>query len=103
MLLSPIQLHHDLSLLTSSTSPSAGPHTALLMLPEGRILCSASKYDELFDGDEESDEPYLEEPERLRILCGMASQWEDDESSKVECEVSLTIMMWNGTRVRFED
>lgn len=39
--------------------------------------------------DSEDDEPYLEGPERLRLLLGLASQWEDDESPRVECEVSL--------------
>jgi hypothetical protein len=86
MLISPLQLHHDLDILTT-TSPS-GPHTALVMLPQGLILCSASKYDDTFDDD--SEEAYIDEPERLRILCGMASQWEDDDSAKVECEVSST-------------
>jgi hypothetical protein len=83
MLLSPLQLHADLSRLTSP-SPSE-PHTALLILPHGRLLCSASKYDEMEFAE---DEPYLDEPERLRLLCGLASQWEEDESSRVECEVS---------------
>lgn len=97
MLLSPLQLHHDLQALTS---PTAGPHTALLILPQGRLLCSASRYDETFTGDEneneneneeenEDEQPYLEEPERLRLLCGLASQWEEDDSSKIECEVSV--------------
>lgn len=39
--------------------------------------------------DDEDDEPYLEGPERLRLLLGLASQWEDDESPRVECEVSV--------------
>lgn len=89
MLLSPLQLHYDLESLT--TSKPSGPHTALIMLPEGRLLCSASQYDDTFDDD--SEEPYIDEPERIRILCGMASQWEDDESAKVECEVSLSLQL----------
>ncbi|KLT39558.1 hypothetical protein CC85DRAFT_288416 [Cutaneotrichosporon oleaginosum] len=37
--------------------------------------------------EEDDDEPYLEGPERLRLLLGLASQWEDDESPRVECEL----------------
>lgn len=122
MLISPLRLHHDLtSLLTSPAAASSssasttgsphGPHTALLILPEGRLLASTSRYDELYadDGGYETgveagdeadgadtdagegggeDEPYLDEPERIRLLCGLASQWEEDESPRVECEVS---------------
>ncbi|BEJ15152.1 hypothetical protein CspHIS471_0409190 [Cutaneotrichosporon sp. HIS471] len=39
------------------------------------------------DDDDDDDEPYLEGPERLRLLLGLASQWEDDESPRVECEL----------------
>lgn len=94
MLISPLRLHHDLtSLLTSK----GGPHTALLILPQGRLLASSTKYDELYNDDEDvpdvgelaiEDEPYLDEPERIRLLCGLASQWNEDESPRVECEVS---------------
>lgn len=42
------------------------------------------------EGDEdEEDEPWLEGPERLRLLLGLASQWEEDASPRVECEVSI--------------
>lgn len=110
MLISPLRIQHDLSAVTCIPGSSSGPHTALLILPEGRLLASATKYnDELPvnggqpnepDGDEEGgdddeqdveeegDEPYLDEPERMRLLCGLASQWEEDESPRVECEVS---------------
>jgi hypothetical protein len=40
------------------------------------------------EGEGEDDEPWLEGPERLRLLLGLASQWEEDESPRVECEVS---------------
>jgi hypothetical protein len=41
--------------------------------------------------EDDDDEPYLEGPERLRLLLGLASQWEDDESPRVECEVSAAL------------
>jgi hypothetical protein len=50
------------------------------------------------EGDEEEEEvtdsePWLEGPERLRLLLGLASQWEEDESPRVECEVSLPLVV----------
>jgi hypothetical protein len=127
MLISPTRLHHDLLAVLSPTA-DAGPHSALFILPEGRLLASATRYDELYvveqededahdddapdvggisvggyggpstavaseggegeEEEEEEEEPYLDEPERLRLLCGLASQWEEDESPRVECEVS---------------
>lgn len=127
MLISPLRLHHDLTSILSPTI-DAGPHTALLILPEGRLLSSATRYDELYaeeaegeaeeadnapdmnglsvsggisggaadggeEGEGEEEEPYLDEPERIRLLCGLASQWEEDESPRVECEVSLLFQM----------
>ncbi|GMK57103.1 hypothetical protein CspeluHIS016_0309430 [Cutaneotrichosporon spelunceum] len=47
----------------------------------------SGKDEEVSEEDEEDDEPYLEGPERLRLLLGLASQWEDDESPRVECEL----------------
>jgi len=44
--------------------------------------------DEEQEEEEEVDEPWLEGPERLRLLLGLASQWEEDASPRVECEVS---------------
>ena len=37
---------------------------------------------------EGDDEPWLDEPERLRLLLGLASQWNEDDSPRIECEVS---------------
>lgn len=37
---------------------------------------------------DEEEEPYLDEPERMRLLLGLASQWTQDESPRIECEVS---------------
>jgi hypothetical protein len=94
-----------------STSVDAGPHTALFILPQGRLLASVTRYDVLYDeitgeeadvaglslGETEAgveggqEEPYLDEPERIRLLCGLASQWEEDESPRVECEVSPSV------------
>lgn len=116
MLISPHKLHRDLTSILIST-PDQGPHTVLLILPQGRLLASSSVYDQLYneelevedasggedpdvgsleinntesheDAEDVGEEPYLDEPERLRLLCGLASQWEEDESPRVECEVS---------------
>lgn len=111
MLVSPIRVHGLLSGLLGATDAD-GPHTALLITPQGQLLAKASIDDEddyeengdaegegedgedkedeeeQDDGDEDDeDEPYLEGPERLRLLLGLASQWEEDESPRVECEV----------------
>ncbi|OCF43717.1 hypothetical protein I317_02470 [Kwoniella heveanensis CBS 569] len=45
---------------------------------------SASAEEEEGEGDEE---PYLETQERRRLLLGLASQWDQSESSKMECEL----------------
>lgn len=126
MLISPIRVHQVLDGLLGATD-AEGPHTALLITPQGELLAKATvpdeddddedgdaegrdedggdqeggdqggedrkEPDEDDDGDddgdeEEDDEPYLEGPERLRLLLGLASQWEEDESPRVECEVS---------------
>ncbi|KAI9633718.1 uncharacterized protein MKK02DRAFT_38375 [Dioszegia hungarica] len=127
MLISPLRLHHDLTSILSPTI-DAGPHTALLILPEGRLLSSATRYDELYaeeaegeaeeadnapdmnglsvsggisggaadggeEGEGEEEEPYLDEPERIRLLCGLASQWEEDESPRVECELGRLLLV----------
>lgn len=110
MLVSPIRVYGLLSGLLGA-SDADGPHTALLITPQGQLLAKATVDDEDFeengdaegdgedgadkedeeeqeDGDEDDDdEPYLEGPERLRLLLGLASQWEEDESPRVECEV----------------
>ncbi|WVQ94906.1 hypothetical protein IAU59_001992 [Kwoniella sp. CBS 9459] len=39
------------------------------------------------EGDEGDDGPYLETQERRRLLLGLASQWDQSESSKMECEL----------------
>lgn len=115
MLVSPIRVHKLLSGLLGATD-AEGPHTALLITPQGQLLAQATAPDDDEDGeengdaegddedgadkddeeeqdegdddDDDDDEPYLEGPERLRLLLGLASQWEEDESPRVECEVS---------------
>ncbi|WRT70003.1 uncharacterized protein IL334_006996 [Kwoniella shivajii] len=37
--------------------------------------------------DDDDDEPYLEYQERKRLLLGLASQWNENESGKMECEL----------------
>jgi hypothetical protein len=69
-----------------------------LILPQGQLLSSATAYNDYPEEngeedanggtDESGDEPYLDDPERMRLLLGLASQWEEDESPRVECEVS---------------
>ena len=103
MLLSPLQIHSHLTTLISSPLPGS-PHTALLISSTGQLLCWAQRHldvggdetsgdgegeDEDEDEEEQqsSDEPWLDTPERMRLLLGLASQWEEDESPRVECEV----------------
>ena len=43
------------------------------------------------DDEDAEDEPWLEEPERQRLLLGLASQWNEDDSPRIECEVSLLL------------
>ncbi|OXG79451.1 hypothetical protein C349_04400 [Cryptococcus neoformans var. grubii Br795] len=103
MLISPAKIHASLSALLSST-PVSGPHTALLITPQGQLISAASIP---ADEDEESgeggegeegdgvvgtggvvaEEPYLDPPARLRLLLGLASQWNQGESPKMECEL----------------
>jgi len=85
MLLSPASCHDQLKSLLSNDS---GPHTALLATPEGQLVCCASieRLDE--PEDEASAEPWLDEPERIRLLLGLLSQWQQEESPRIECEVS---------------
>ncbi|WVN90009.1 uncharacterized protein L203_105241 [Cryptococcus depauperatus CBS 7841] len=100
MLISPAKLHSFLSSLISA-SPSLGPHTALLITPQGQPIVSASiptDYGDSEEGDNEDDnndeeegddaeEPYLDKPARLRLILGLASQWNENESPKMECEL----------------
>lgn len=116
MLVSPKRVHELLSGLLGATD-AEGPHTALLITPQGQLLAKATvpdeeddidengdadgegedeggdgDEDEQDDGDEdEDDEPYLEGPERLRLLLGLASQEQEDGSQRVECEVSYGV------------
>ncbi|KAK4689586.1 hypothetical protein P7C73_g500, partial [Tremellales sp. Uapishka_1] len=85
MLISPSRIHSALTLLLSPF-PSLGPHTALLITPQGELLSlsSTTREDDEFEA---SGEPWLETPERTRLLLGLASQWEEDESNRVECEL----------------
>ncbi|KAK8853433.1 hypothetical protein IAR55_004139 [Kwoniella newhampshirensis] len=109
MLISPSHIHTLLSSLLSSQRGPEGPHTALLILPQGQLISSAfadlddegeesdageegeeGEGDGGVDGDggeDEDEEPYLERPERLRLLLGLASQWNEGESQKMECEL----------------
>ncbi|ORX39376.1 hypothetical protein BD324DRAFT_327969 [Kockovaella imperatae] len=93
MLLSPLLCHESLSQLVES-----GPHTALLASPHGSVVASARRpegeRDETNDDDDEEEEeeeedegPWLDEPERMRLLLGLASQWTTDESPRIECEL----------------
>lgn len=84
MLIAPQKVR--LQLLGCLSTGSEDAHTAMILLPNGQLLASASVYDEM-DAPEDDDEPYLDEPERLRLLAGLASQWEDGQSPKIECEV----------------
>ena len=125
MLLSPARVHQDLSACLASGSSSSngaasltGAHTALLITPQGQVMCWASnlhsanedegEQDEMNGGDEagievgdaedaDGEEPWLEDPERMRLLSGLASQWEEDASPRVECEVSPSLQAaWHG-------
>lgn len=115
MLFSPVQIHDLLSSLLSNASEGDGVHTAMLLVPQGQLLaCATSSYvapdesasaqdpenldeeDEThLSGDDEDDdeEPYLDKPERLRLLSGLASQWEEEESPRVECEVRSSMTL----------
>ena len=92
MLLSPQRIHQQLVRLTS-TDDTLGPHTALLILPQGQLISSAMAV--LSDQGqveqhalgETANEPWLEGPERIRILLGLASQWGEEDSPRIECEV----------------
>lgn len=101
MLISPAKIHASLSALLSST-PVSGPHTALLITPQGQLISAASipadEDEESGEGEEGDDvartgviteEPYLDPPARLRLLLGLASQWNQGESPKMECEVMI--------------
>ncbi|WWC64827.1 uncharacterized protein I303_107441 [Kwoniella dejecticola CBS 10117] len=130
MLISPSKIHSILtSLLSSSPSPSSssssadGPHTALLIYPNGQLVSSAciplddsatgsesesqnheqggannddntqGEDEDEEDGDED-EEPYLEIQERRRLLLGLASQWGRDDSGKMECELGKLHFTW---------
>ncbi|TXT04341.1 hypothetical protein VHUM_04108 [Vanrija humicola] len=117
VLISPARINDLLTSLLDADS-GAGPHTALLITPQGQLLSHVTlSYDDddgegddgeddgdgeedanhadgeangdAADGDTDDDaeEPWLEGPERLRLLLGLASQWEEDESPRVECEL----------------
>lgn len=108
MLISPIRVY-DLLKGLLEPDEDKGPHTALLITPSGQLLSQAVLPEEDVDeereangdageaageveeeeGEEVDDEPWLEGPERLRLLLGLASQWEEDESPRVECEVGI--------------
>ncbi|ORY33380.1 hypothetical protein BCR39DRAFT_519597 [Naematelia encephala] len=99
MLISPERVHRHLQ---ATLADRNGPHTAVLTAPQGQILGSASvapnsdSKDSYTDdpGHEMNDnEPWLETPERLRLLVGLASQWHTDESPRVECELGRLLMM----------
>lgn len=96
MLVSPEQIHRYLG---DMLDPDRGLHTALLIMPNGRLICSASVFgapgdaeqttsEELEEGQEVVEGQWLDRPERVRLLLGLASQWAEDESPRIECEVS---------------
>lgn len=92
---------HIRSVLQSLLSEGRGPHTALLLLAQGQVLCQATTSDadwepqsEGEEEEEDDEEPYMATPERNRLLRGLAkSQWAEQEvegghgAVKVECEV----------------
>ena len=106
MLLSPARIHADLSNITSP-SDTTYPHTALLITPAGQIMSWVSTppgydyYDEQDpntngngNGDEGEDEegeeePWLDTPERLRLILGLVAEFTEGSVSKVESEVRL--------------
>lgn len=85
MLVSPALCHDRLQSILGESS--TGPHTALIATPNGQLVSSASN--PRSEDEADSDEPWLDEPERIRLLLGLLSQWEEDESPRIECEVSL--------------
>lgn len=119
VLISPARINDLLTSLLDNDA-GAGPHTALLITPQGQLLShvTLSYDDDGDDGEEEegdsgftdaeangdagdgdgdtdddAEEPWLEGPERLRLLLGLASQWEEDESPRVECEVGAAKLL----------
>lgn len=112
MLLSPAQIHSRLSSVTSS-SDSSMPHTAMLITPAGQIMSWVSTppgfdyYDQEEEmgpnghadangnqGDEEGEEeeeeePWLDTPERLRLILGLVAEFTEGVVNKIESEVSL--------------
>jgi hypothetical protein len=104
MLLSPARVHADLSNITSP-SDTTYPHTALLITPAGQIMSWVSTppgydyYDEQDpntngngngDGEEDEEgeeEPWLDTPERLRLILGLVAEFTEGSVSKVESEV----------------
>ena len=107
MLLSPARIHADLSNITSP-SDTTYPHTALLITPAGQIMSWVSTppgydyYDEQDPNtngngngngeeneDEEEEEPWLDTPERLRLILGLVAEFTEGSVSKVESEVRL--------------
>ena len=89
MLISPDTCHSRLlSLISYNQNQRDGPHTALLAVPYGQLIASVSTTRELNEAaDNSAEEPWLDEPERKRLLLGLLSQWQDDESPRIECEV----------------
>jgi hypothetical protein len=103
MLLSPARIHADLSNITSP-SDTTYPHTALLITPAGQIMSWVSTppgydyYDEQDpntngngngNGEEDEEEPWLDTPERLRLILGLVAEFTEGSVSKVESEVRL--------------
>jgi hypothetical protein len=84
MLLSPATCHKRLQAILGTEE--LGAQTALLATPGGQLISCAAK--DKADAEAASDEPWLDEPERIRLLLGLLSQWEEGESPRIECEVS---------------
>jgi hypothetical protein len=81
MLLSPVLIHQQLEGIIGLVYI----HTAILISPNGQVVASASRGDS--DDDPVDTGPELDGPERRRLLLGLAAQWQEDESPRVECEV----------------
>ncbi|KAK1922174.1 hypothetical protein DB88DRAFT_497442 [Papiliotrema laurentii] len=87
MLLSPAYCHDR---LTDLLSNHGGPHTALLATPNGQLVSRATTDRSSLSAESEEgleSEPWLDEPERTRLLLGLLSQWEEHESPRIECEL----------------
>lgn len=119
MLFSPARIHASLSNVTSSTDVAL-PHTAMLITPAGQIMSFVSTppgYDyyegqetngdggnkqgeeeeEEPEGGEGDEEPWLDTPERLRLILGLVSEFTEGTVNKIESEVSAFPFLYRGS------